>query len=299
MKRKLLSEDQKKYFLENWESKSLKEWCGYFNFSRTALDKNAKELGISFACRRNRVSEETKNKISEGRKKWLKSNPEKHPWRNRDKFKSKPCEKVKEFLSDLGISYIPEFLPEIGDRAFSIDIALPDKKIAIEINGNQHYNNDGTLKTYYQERHDLLVAAGWNVFEIHYSACFNLEKWAEFVEILKNSEIVMEFDYFTYKPRKKIIKKCVDCGGLINKYSIRCKPCAAKIFRPRKVNLEDRPSKERLHYMLWNTPTKKIGLTYGVSDNTIAKWAEAFCLTKPPRGYWMSFNQNKIIDYQI
>lgn len=51
--------------------------------------------------------------------------------------------------------------------------------------------------------------------------------------------------------------------------------------------------------MLWNIPTKKIGLTYGVSDNTIAKWAEAFCLTKPPRGYWMSFNQNKIIDYQI
>lgn len=149
------------------------------------------------------LSEEHKKKVSEGRKKWLKENPDKHPWRSHNKFKSKPCEKAKEFLRSLGISFIEEFDPRIEGRNFSIDIAMPEKRIAIEINGNQHYEKTGELKPYYKEREMLLESNGWIVYQIHYSACFNLEKWSDFVNQLKNSPVKVEFDYFTYVPKKK------------------------------------------------------------------------------------------------
>jgi len=182
-------------------------------------------------------SEETKRIISEKRKQWLAENPDRHPWKNRDKFKSGPCEKAKEFLRSLGVSFVPEFSPQIGGRYFSVDIALPDKMIALEINGNQHYERNGQLKPYYQERHDLLVSHGWNVFEIHYSACFNLQKWAEFAKQILEAPKVSEFDYFNYIPRKKKEKPWLtecSCGKMKSFKAIRCKNCRCKM--PQKRN---------------------------------------------------------------
>ena len=57
-------------------------------------------------------------------------------------------------------------------HGFSIDIAFPDIKFGIEVNGNQHYNSDGTLKPYYKERHDLIEKSGWILLELHYSSCY-------------------------------------------------------------------------------------------------------------------------------
>ena len=93
-------------------------------------------------------------------KKWLKNNPNKHSWKT-SKKKSIPCEKFKNILKSNKISFVEEFTPLI-DRMFSIDIAFPDKKIGIEINGNQHYSSDGQLKPYYKDRHDLIEKKGGN-----------------------------------------------------------------------------------------------------------------------------------------
>lgn len=291
MKKRNLTDDQIQYFKENWESKNCREWCKYFGLSKTVLDRTIKDLGIRFILRKKIVSDETKKQISKKRKEWLQNNPDQHPWRNRDKFKSKPCEKAREFLDSLGIKYIPEFQPEIAGRFFSIDIALPDKMIALEINGNQHYERDGQLKPYYQERHDLLVSAGWNVFEIHYSACFNLEKWAEFVETLRNSEIVKEFDYFTYTPRN--IKKLIcDCGKKISRSSSLCGKCAAK-----KLGLKrriERPTKDELLKLIWTIPMSILCKSYKLSDKAIKKWANDYNIPTPPRGYWIKFKSGHL-----
>lgn len=179
------------------------------------------------------LSEEHKKKVSEGRKKWLKENPDKHPWRSHNKFKSKPCEKAKEFLRSLGISFIEEFDPQIEGRNFSIDIAMPEKKIAIEINGNQHYEKTGELKPYYKEREMLLESNGWIVYEIHYSACFKLEKWADFVNQLKNSPVKIEFDYFSYVPKEKKKWFCISCGICVKRNCKKCVDC-----RPSKIEKE-------------------------------------------------------------
>lgn len=81
---------------------------------------------------------------------------------------------LKSFLKEKGIKFIEEYEP-FNDVNYCVDIAFPDEKIAIEVNGNQHYNKDGSLKDYYQKRHDLFVERGWKIFEIHYTKCYNID----------------------------------------------------------------------------------------------------------------------------
>jgi very-short-patch-repair endonuclease len=223
------------------------------------------------------LSKKHKKKLSEGRKKWLKENPDKHPWRSHNKFKSKPCEKAKEFLRSLGISFIEEFDPQIEGRNFSIDIAMPEKKIAIEINGNQHYEKTGELKPYYKEREMLLESNGWIVYEIHYSACFKLEKWVDFVNQLKNSPVKFEFDYFTYVPREKKKYYC-GCGGEISYGAKMCMTCNAESNR--KAN---RPTKGELEKLILELPLTKIGKQFGVSDNAIRNWCRTYGIENLPK----------------
>lgn len=54
-------------------------------------------------------------------------------------------------------------------------------------------------------------------------------------------------------------------------------------LKNRKV---ERPQKKELEKLLWEMPTEHIADKFGVSGVTIAKWAKAYGLAKPPRGYW-------------
>lgn len=114
------------------------------------------------------------NRRSESRKRYLRENPDQHPWKKSDKFMSKPCEYLKNKLRDANISFVEEYSP-LEERHYSVDICFPDEMIAIEVNGNQHYNNDGLLTPYYQERHDMIEAAGWKVIELHYSTVYSID----------------------------------------------------------------------------------------------------------------------------
>lgn len=141
-------------------------------------DENGKIKRVS-----HKHSEKTKKKLSEQRKQWLIEHKDKHVWRRDSKFLSVPCENLKQYLTKKGISFVEEYEP-FDDVHYSLDIAWPDEKIAIEVNGNQHYNFDGSLSKYYQKRHNLFENRGWKVFEIHYSKCYN-PKIEDFNDILK------------------------------------------------------------------------------------------------------------------
>lgn len=145
------------------------------------------------------MREEVKKKISESRKRFLKENPDQHPWRRREKQVSVPCERVKEFLRKEKIMFVEEFQP-IEERFYSIDIAFPDIKVGIEINGNQHYNNDGTLKDYYLERHNLIVKEGWKLFEIHYSSCFDDDLISRIIQKYEQPDYSI---YFSLKEKRE------------------------------------------------------------------------------------------------
>ena len=118
-------------------------------------------------------SDETKEKISKSRKKWLSEHKEQHVWKRNTKFKSVPCENVKQFLIDNNINFVPEYTP-FEDVNYCIDIAFPHKKMGIEINGNQHYDKNGNLTQYYQQRHDLFIERRWELYEVHYTKCFDI-----------------------------------------------------------------------------------------------------------------------------
>ena len=130
-----------------------------------------KKIGRASAGRKH--TPEACRKISEARIKWLRANPDKHPWKHRDKFTSPPCEQLKDRLRQAGLEFEEEYEP-FEKRFFALDIAFPDLKVAVEVNGNQHYDDPqtGKLQRYYQNRHDLLVEAGWRVLEIHYAFSF-------------------------------------------------------------------------------------------------------------------------------
>lgn len=116
-------------------------------------------------------SNEMREHLSEVRKKWLLENPSLHPWKRNDKFKSAPCEHLKTKLRELCLQFEEEYTP-LQDRSFAVDIAFPEARLAVEVNGEQHYNRDGTLRTYYKERHELIEKSGWYVIELHYTKCY-------------------------------------------------------------------------------------------------------------------------------
>jgi hypothetical protein len=167
--------------------------------------KSCIKCGATFIHSRNKccsaecartTTEETKDAQSDSRHLFLKENPEKHPWKNKDKFISEPCEIVKKYLVSKNINFVEEWSPLI-DRFFSIDIAFPDIKFGIEINGNQHYNRDGTLKDYYQRRHDEIVSSGWTIVELHYSVAWDLKRIDDIITLREQP------DYSEYIKAKK------------------------------------------------------------------------------------------------
>lgn len=148
-------------------------------------------------------SEESKKILSEKRKKWLKDHPELHPWKNNKKFISRPCEQLKDILQKNNILFEKEFTP-IEDRFFSIDIFIPSKNIGLEINGNQHYTQDGNLKEYYQNRHNLIEKYGIKLIEIHYAMIYNNNFIIDLLEFIKNEK---EINIDKYKKDVRLSKK--------------------------------------------------------------------------------------------
>jgi len=143
-----------------------------------------------------------KKEISERRKKFLKENPDKHPWRNNKKFVSEPCEYLKRKLVEKGY-FIEEEVMVSTEKNYSVDILIPDRHIIIEVNGNQHYNKDGTLQEYYQNRHNYIKSLGWVVIEIHYSLVYNLDLVFSLIE----KENVKSCNLPFFRKEKKHFKK--------------------------------------------------------------------------------------------
>ena len=76
--------------------------------------------------------------------------------------------------------------------------------------------------------------------------------------------------------------KCIDCGALITKGSVRCVSCANK--HQQKVH---RPNVDELYKLLVALQGNftKIGTQYGVTDNTVRKWCDSYGLPRHSKEY--------------
>jgi len=142
--------------------------------------KSSQKVKEGYECGRNKPywegkthSDETKEKLSISRKLYLKDNKNNHNWSLYRNKESVPEKLFKEALQKQNINFIQWYVPPENDRFFELDFAIVEHKIAFEINGNQHYNKDGSLKPYYKKRHDYFIDKGWNIIELHYMICFN------------------------------------------------------------------------------------------------------------------------------
>lgn len=178
-------------------------FCTKCGIQFTLINPSDRRKTCSTKCAHH-LSDEAKKHLSEVRNKFLAEHPEAHNWKKQRK-KSVPCENVKQYLRSSNIEFLEEFTPSTI-RHYAIDIAFPNLKIGIEINGNQHYNSDGTLADYYQKRHDFIESLGWKLLEIHFSNCFdedNIKKIFNF-EIPFNSNLeVLKVKDFLNRPKKK------------------------------------------------------------------------------------------------
>lgn len=195
-------------------------WCGHSkNLNRlckvcgkTFEDKDRRKNLCSNECKHTMLvnafkDEDLRKKLSNSRKAWLAANPEKHPWKRSSKFESEPCQKLKDALQARSVSFHEEFTP-LEDRFFSLDVAFPAIKIGIEVNGEQHYNRNGTLKPYYQQRHDLIESSGWKLYEVHYSICYDQNRLSSIVDSIVETHDLTGVDLaFEVRPKGTPTKK--------------------------------------------------------------------------------------------
>lgn len=215
-------------------------------------------------------SQETKDKISASRKKYLLENPDKVPYLlNHSSKESYPEKYFTEVFKNEGIDVVKNF--RIG--LYQLDFSIPEKKIDIEVDGSQHYFDkkivDSDIK-----RTKFLEENGWDVIRInwsHYSKLYLYEKelfvnkLKKYVECLTKIKPFIKMDLNPrYKGRKKA--KCL-CGSLKEIKSKACSKCTGILNR--KVH---RPPYDQILLDILNLGYCATGRKYGVSDNTIRKW---------------------------
>ena len=78
---------------------------------------------------------------------------------------------------------------------------------------------------------------------------------------------------------------CIDCGKQISITSTRCPSCAGKLMGQERTlefqeSLKQKVSREELKTLIRTTPFTQIGSKFGVTDNTIRKWCDAYNLPR-------------------
>lgn len=71
------------------------------------------------------------------------------------------------------------------------------------------------------------------------------------------------------------IKYCPTCGKIISNQAKLCEECSA--IQRRKTN---RPSRDELKQLIRSTPFLTIGKQFGVTDNAVRKWCDAYQLPR-------------------
>jgi very-short-patch-repair endonuclease len=161
-----------------------------------------------------KLTEETKKKISDARKKYLKEHPDQVPYllNHFSKGESYPEKYFQIILQKSNLSY--ERYLQIS--YYNLDFAFIEKGIDLEIDGDQHYLDQKIVESN-KERDIFLKNNGWSVIRISWSDYLRM-KTEERKDYIKNL-----IDYIKGEknnlPRMINNKKYCKCGKQINKRS--------------------------------------------------------------------------------
>jgi len=247
-----------------------------FNISDNILCKGSKKglfntrnksetMKLSNKLNPRKLSEETKKKISKSRIKYLKENPDKVPYKL-NHYSKGPSYPEKYFDSIFNSKF--KYTKFLQCSLYHIDFAIEDKKIAIEVDGEQHYLDKKIVESD-KRKNKYLKNEGWDLIRIRWSHYQKMNKKEKEEYISKLINYINNL--ITEKPTIEIIdnKNYCECGKKIYKTSKNCIKCST-LKQKRKV--ENRPTKEEILKMIKETSYVQVGKKYGVSDNAIRKW---------------------------
>lgn len=109
-----------------------------------------------------KLSDETKNKISKARIKYLKENPDKVPYKiNHSSNVSYPEQVILKYLKEYKIL---GWVHQLQFSIYQIDFAFPEYKLAVEIDGHTHTTEK--VKKIDNRRDKYLESKGWRTLRI-------------------------------------------------------------------------------------------------------------------------------------
>lgn len=131
--------------------------------SKTKQDKIDKK---NKPKKKKKLSEEHKQKIRESYHKWMTEHHD--DFIKYSSGQSNVCENFKNILKKNNINFIEEYSPYWKEKGYRLDIAFPDEKIGIEINGTQHYNSNGELNEETIKKQIFFENKGWKIIQLYY-----------------------------------------------------------------------------------------------------------------------------------
>jgi very-short-patch-repair endonuclease len=208
-------------------------------------------------------SEDTKMVLREKRLSFMRKNPEKTAWRQRNI--SYPESLFLTKINELGWDTKYLIIKERSIFPYFIDFAFENQKIAVEIDGSQHKKECRAALDVKKDK--LLNDSGWVVLrftakmiQTEIDKCFSILE-----NYLKSGDI--ETGVYRYGEFKKQV------GAIGNTKFGMSKKQIDGHFVQRKV---ERPSLEQLFVDIKNLGFSGTGRKYGVSDNAIRKWIKIY-----------------------
>lgn len=219
-------------------------------------------------------SEETKAKIREKRLAFMKAHPEQTAWRQKNM--SYPEEMFLKFLNERG--YADKFLiqREYSIFPYFIDFAFVDLKIAIEIDGSQHLQQERKAKDELKDA--LLIENGWRVIRIAESSV--KEDWDSIQRVL-DEHIDLNTDV-TYSQVGVVKPISLGYQKVERDEFGRSEKMTESAIKQRKC---ERPDKETFLQELKVGNFTSVGRKYGVSATAIRKWCKFYGMSHKSKDY--------------
>ena len=228
-------------------------------------------------------SPERKEKNRKKRFDYLKSTNNETPWERKRNGKMSYLENwFFEKCIEYKLQEKYDIITEYPVYPHFIDYAFINIKLAVEMDGKQHFTRDKQQEKD-KEKENNLLSQGWKIYRINYQQ-INDKEFENFLEYLNgfNSQPkIMKSEIIKYsRNEKKII--CLNCGKEIiskrNEQKFCNQHCSSTYnsihYNTRKV--KDRPSKEELEKLTEQYTMVYIGKIFGVSDNAIRNWIKLY-----------------------